>query len=94
MDTVKITVRKDKETGRPIIFFVNTNPRGYWLECYDRIGQHSQCSREYMLRECAYMSRLTLDALDLIREWSQMGDPVNAYPCARLTYPKLPYIGS
>lgn len=93
METINVSIRTDKETGRPVLFFVNSNPRGYWIECYDRIGQHSEASRGYMLN-CEPMPELTLTALHLVREWSHMGDQVNARPVARLTYPKLPYLGS
>ena len=89
MQTVNVTIRCDKETGRPVLFFWNSNSLGWeWLECYDRIGQHSQASIDYMRQGCTPMRELDGPALALLHEWSTMGEPVNARPVARLQRPR------
>jgi hypothetical protein len=92
METINVAIRQDRETKRPILFFVNENPRGWWIDCYDRIGQHSQASRGYMLA-CKPLSMLGTDELALLREWRNLGEPCNARPVARLTYPRKNYLG-
>lgn len=95
MQTCKVTLRLDRETKRPILFFINENDRGYWLECYDRIGQHSECSREYMLA-CPLIHPLSLsdDAQALLKEWNGQPGDVRGIPSTRLVYPRqLRYIG-
>lgn len=88
MKTVNVSVRLDPDTQSPVLFFWNSNSRGLeWLECYAHIGQHSECSIAYM-RKCKPMKTLTIDALCLLREWSNLGpahERVNARPVARLT---------
>lgn len=68
---MKVSIRRDRETGRPILFFYNSNPRRYWLECYDRIGQHSECSLGY-LRQCAPIDPESLEAQELRDEWDRI----------------------
>lgn len=88
MKTVNVSVRLDTDTQSPVLFFWNRDSRGLeWLECYAHIGQHSQCSIEYM-RKCRPIKTLTMEALALLREWANMGpaaDRVNARPVHRLT---------
>jgi len=85
---LKITVRTDKETSRPVIFFYNQSKisKNYWLECYDNIGQHSTASIEYM-RDCtAPMPVLTAEAERLVKEWAS-GEDVQIMQ--RLPKPKV-----
>lgn len=90
---INVTIRRDKETNRPVLFFVNSNSRGYWIECYDRIGQHSESSRGYM-QSCALEDGTAKDAQALMREWSSLDDSGVAVAGKRLFYPRgLNYIG-
>lgn len=88
MQTINVAVRTDRETGRPILFFWNHSERhGYFLQCYDRIGQHSDCDLEYM-RRCRPIKTLGAAELALLREWSNMGpasERITARPVARLS---------
>lgn len=68
---MKVSIRRDRETGRPILFFYNSNPRKVWLECYDRIGQHSEACPTYM-RECAPIDPDSLEAQELRDEWDRI----------------------
>ena len=85
---INITVRIDRETDSPVLFFWNSNSYGWnWLECYAHIGQHSQCSIEYM-RKCKPIKTLDAEALALVREWENLGpadERVNARIVQRLT---------
>lgn len=91
-----VTVRRDRETGRPVLFFYNANGRGYWLECYDRIGQHSQVSREYM-RACKRCAPSDDDAAALVREWDTLGGFIGTGKARRVAALRPPvglaYIG-
>lgn len=94
--TIPVTVRVRKD-GTPELFFVNENPRGWWLEGYAHIGQHLTSCREYML-SCRLQrpGSLSDEALALVREWDSNGpaDDYKARIVSRLTYPKgKPYIG-
>jgi hypothetical protein len=88
--TVNVSVRLDPSDNSPVLFFWNSNSRGLeWLECYARIGGHSECSIDYM-RKCRPMSvhALTPDAVALVREWATLGpvsEHVNPRIVARLT---------
>lgn len=73
MKTVNVAVRLDPEDHKPVLFFWNSNDRGLeWLECYSHIGQHSECSIEYM-RKCRPIKTLDAEALALVREWDTLG---------------------
>ena len=72
METVKAAIRRDRKTGRPILFFINHDDVRYWLECYDRVGQHSDCDRAYM-QHCAPILHLDAECEALIREWRHLG---------------------
>lgn len=95
--TIPVTVRVNKGES-PELFFVNENERGWWLECYAHIGQHSEACREYMLSLTLLRpDRLTQEASALVAEWSNLGPADERIPArvvSRLTYPKgKPYIG-
>ena len=85
---INITVRIDRETDSPVLFFWNSNNRGLeWLMCYEHIGQHSECSIDYM-RKCRPMKTLDAEAMALVREWENLGpadERVNARIVQRLT---------
>lgn len=82
-----------------MLFFVNENDMGFWLEGYAHIGQHFQPSWDYML-SCRLMrpGKLSDEAKALVQEWDNLGpddDRYTAKVCARLTYPKRKnYIGN
>lgn len=80
MQTVNVSIRRDRGTSRPVLFFYDSGD----LYCYDRIGQHSSASIGY-LRQCAPIRTLDGPALALLREWARMGEPVNARPVLRLS---------
>ena len=90
MKTGNVAVRIDPEDNKPVLFFWNSNTRGLeWLECYAHIGQHSECSIDYMLK-CLPMptAALTPDAVALVREWCNLGpadERINARIVQRLT---------
>ena len=87
MKTANVSVRLDPEDNKPVLYFWNSNSRGLeWLECYSHIGQHAECSIDYM-RKCKPMKTLTIKALCLLREWATLGpadEHVNARIVARL----------
>ncbi len=92
------TVRRDPETGRPVLFYVNQSPRGYWVECFDREGVN-QPARAYMLR-CELVKPVSPypdDVRDIIRAFESFGPEdqrVRVGWVARLRYPRgLRYIG-
>ena len=69
---MKATIRRNRETGRPELFFYNSNPRGMWLECFDRNEGHSEVSIEYM-RKCAPVDLASLEARELREHWERIG---------------------
>ena len=91
-----VTVRRDRETGRPVLFFYNANTRGYWLECYDRIGQHSEATRDYM-KACKRCAPSDDDAAALVREWDTLGGFIGTGKARRVAALRPPvglaYIG-
>lgn len=88
MKPVNVAVRLDPEDNKPVLFFWDSNSRGLeWLMCYAHIGQHSECSIEYM-RKCRPIKTLDAEDLALVREWCNLGpadERVNARIVARLT---------
>lgn len=90
MKTANVSVRLDPEDNKPVLFFWNNNSYGWnWLECYAHIGQHSECSIDYM-RKCKPLNvhALPPDAVALVREWATLGpvsEHVNPRIVARLT---------
>jgi hypothetical protein len=53
MKTETVVIRRDRETGRLVLFFVNRShsPHQWWIECFDPEEGHSECSIDYM-RAC------------------------------------------
>lgn len=95
-ETVRVTVRLEKD-GTPVLFFVNESERGWWIDCYAHVGQHSEASREYML-SCKLQrpDALSTEAAALVREWDSLGPASlpRARVVSRLVYPKgKRYIG-
>lgn len=97
---INVSVRRDKTTGRPVLFFYNKSNGGYWLECYDRQGQHSEASKAYMRLQTVPISHspeVNPDAAALVREWETLGPESEhsaAHCVARLPVPRdLSYIG-
>lgn len=86
MDKLKIIIRRDKETKRPVLFFRNSFDGKFWIECYDRIGQHSEASREYMIHRCKPEPMpLADDAAALVKEWCSLpGEPTSVVIGKRL----------
>ena len=88
MKPVNVAVRLDTKYKTPVLFFWNSNNRGLeWLMCYEHIGQHSECSIDYM-RKCRPMKTLDAEAMALVREWENLGpadERVNARIVQRLT---------
>lgn len=82
MKTETVTIRRDRQTGRLVLFFVNRalSMGQWWIECFDPAEGHSECSIDYM-RRCAPIKpqRLTdapqdapawpADALMLFQRW-------------------------
>lgn len=90
IETVNIAVRRRIADKVPELFFYNSNARTYWLECYARIGQHSQASVQYMHDKTAPVRILDDECRALVREWSNLGgEPVSVRLVARLSRPVL-----
>jgi len=97
---IHVTLRRDPETGRPVLFYANNNPRGYWVECFTHGEGHNQVSREWM-RRCTLIrpvtGRMPADCEALISAFETAGPPwghMRAVPVSRLPYPAgLQYIG-
>lgn len=92
---VNVSVRRDRITGRPILFFYNQNTRGYWLECYDGKGQHAECAPSYM-RKFEQCTHDNPHGLALVARWDALpgANGHKARPVTRLMPPRgLPYIG-
>lgn len=92
---VNVSVRRDRITGRPILFFYNQNTRGYWLECYDDKGQHAECAPSYM-RKFEQCTHDNPHGLALVARWDALpgANGHKARPVTRLMPPRgRPYIG-
>lgn len=84
-----VSIRRDRQTGRPVLFFWNSNPRGHWLECFDRAEGHSECSRAYMLRRCLPLGPHDSDGAELAEFWESIGpDRAEFRIMARLPRPR------
>lgn len=89
MTRIDVSIRRDRGTGRPVLFFHNQNPRGYWLECFDRAEGHNKCSREYMQRKCAPLGPHDSDGAALAEFWESIGpDRWDVRIVARLQRPE------
>lgn len=76
---MQVTVRINKNTGKPELFFYNRNQRTYWLECYD--GGNQDCPIEYM-RYCTRPANGETEAqacAQLFAQWCGLpgGDPLD-----------------
>ena len=72
MRTIRVVIRRDRETLEPVLFFRNSTRGQSWLECFTRAYGHSECSREYMLA-CTPMPRYSPDAVELADFWESIG---------------------
>jgi hypothetical protein len=50
MQNYSVIMRIEKETGLPIVFFLETLDRYGNLDCYAHIGQHSAASYDYYIK--------------------------------------------
>lgn len=69
--TINVSIRRDRESGLPVLFFINHDDIRYWIECYARLGQHSDTTREY-LQDCAPILHLDAECQSLIHEWRHL----------------------
>lgn len=98
--SVRVTVRRYRDTGVPFVCFVNQSPAGYWVDCFDPREGHNQVTRAFMLA-CPIVvpvaGRLPEDAESVIHAFENAGpefERVRAVPVTRLQYPRgLRYIG-
>lgn len=89
MNTIPVSIRRDKHTGRPVLFFYNSSPRGYWLECFNRADGHSECSRAYMQRHCLPLGPHDSDGAELAEFWESIGpDRADVVIVKRLNPPR------
>lgn len=72
MSSTKVTIRRGPATGRPLLFFWNSNPRTVWLECFDRREGHTDVDLAYMHR-CAPIDPASLEAQELGQCWESIG---------------------
>lgn len=79
---INITIRECKEDKTPIIFFYE----GSDLACYQKTGQHSAASVEYMHTCTTPLKTMTKEAEALIKEWAK-GEYVRIMQ--RLTKPRM-----
>lgn len=89
---MQVSVRIHSKSEDPELFFYNSNPRVYWLECFGREGMHSEVSREYMLRQTrpARTEEEKARCSRLFNRWSALpgGNPADPpRMVARLTRP-------
>ena len=90
MASLPVSIRRDKQTGRAVLFFWNSNPRGHWLECFDRTEGHNKCSREYMQHQCLPLGPHDSDGAELAEFWESIGpDRTDVRIVARLQRPRL-----
>lgn len=86
LNAVPVQIRRDRETGLPVLFFRNSNSHGKrWLDCYDLKEGHSEVDDAYRLRcEKLDARKLPDDALRLLSAWNQLpgdyGVPVQRLP--------------
>lgn len=74
MQTIRVTVRRDRMTGGPILFFRNSNSRGRsWTEGFCRSEGHFECSDYGYYKLCAPMPPDDPDAVQLARFWESIG---------------------
>jgi hypothetical protein len=93
----KVAVRYDPKRGDFVLFFVNSNDRGWWLKCFTLSEGHSEASRAYMrsLRPITEAQRPQAQAL--ADRWATIpGGASSAVLVSRLSGPRGdvgPYIG-
>ena len=81
---VRVTIRREKETGQLALFFRNSNRRGmHWIECFTRADGHSEVSREYMQRRCTPVDPSDPEAVRLAQFWDSIGPDRHQVTIAR-----------
>lgn len=88
--TMQVQLRKYK--GDPILFFINYNDRGWWLECYDRFG-HSEAALSFR-DEHTTLATFDEEANRFALEWARSEPRVEIEVVETLTPPDLPYLGN
>lgn len=93
----KVAIRYDDKRDEMVLFFVNSNERGWWLECYSRAEGHSEASRGYMRRLKPVPPDQQWRAERLAQHWASIpGGPSSVVIASRLSGPRGdvgPYIG-
>ena len=93
MQTIQILLHKYKGLGDPILFFVNYNDRGWWIEGYDKFG-HSECSKDFIRKDTA-PATYDEEANRFALEWARAEPACHIEVVEVLTAPEgLPYIGN
>lgn len=76
---IPIVLRRDAETGKPCLFFMNGNTRGQtWLMGYAHDGQHFEPSWEYYRKRTIAADRDDPEVAALVREWANQ-PPLDDY---------------
>jgi hypothetical protein len=72
--TIPVTVRRDKATGNPVLFYVNRTKDGqrHWVECFDWKDGHSEPSVQWMRKGCAPMATNDPAALAVVKYWGSL----------------------
>jgi len=76
-DTFKVIPRMESD-GAMLLVFPELPANPGHLVCYSRIGQHSECSREYYRRKTTPAPHNNPAVLALTREWCNLGNPCAA----------------
>lgn len=87
-DTVNVSVRRVRKCGTPHLFFYNDDGKRYWLECYAKVGQHSDASKEFMRLDCVPASWDDPDVKALVAEWNGQPGGGKAHLVTRLPQPR------
>jgi hypothetical protein len=83
MNPIRVTIRREKDTGQLALFFRNSNGRGNWIECFTRREGHNEVSREYMQRRCTPVDPTDPEAVRLARFWESIGPDRHLVTIAR-----------
>jgi hypothetical protein len=93
--TDKVSIRFDPVINGLVLFFINSNPRGWWLECFTKREGHSEAARSYMWSLKPITEAQRADAQALADFWASIpGGASGAVLVTRLSGPRLStYVG-
>ncbi len=88
MKPVSVIVRRRKSDNALELFYINSSPRGYWVEGYSREEMHFECPRGYIGAQTKPTESNDIQAQNFAHSWGLMGEGFPVRIVKRLASPR------